>query len=76
MAFTENAAGFGAGAKHKIKTLEVKKKHDKEVDPEDLMMNEDQAIAAFSMKDLSDEEIKKSDEPDKQKSKPKKKHAV
>jgi hypothetical protein len=62
MAFTENAAGFGSGSKGKIKTQDLKKSAIKETKPEDLMMNEDQAIAAFSIINLSDEEMKVKEE--------------
>jgi len=70
MAFTENAAGFGTGSKGKIKTQDAsKKKAKKEPKPEDLMMNEDQAIAAFSMVNLSDEDMKVKEEKSNKKKK-------
>lgn len=62
MAFTENAAGFGAGTKGRIKTLEKKKPITKPVNLEDTFLNEDQAIAALSQKNLSDEDFIQKDE--------------
>ena len=79
MAFTENAAGFGAGSKSRIKTLDKTLGVVKKPSLESMMLTEDDAIAAFSMKNLTPADLAKQDQEEtkkvvkKQAIKPKKK---
>ena len=59
MAFTENAAGFGAGKGKRIKTLDKTMGVVKKPSLESMMLTEDDAIAAFSMKNLTPADLNK-----------------
>lgn len=62
MAFTENAAGFGSGSKSRIKTQDKTMGVAKSKPSlESMMLTEDDAIAAFSMKNLTPADLNKQD---------------